>query len=155
MDNKVKWNCISIILRDWSDNKMINRKCSRCKEITGTLHGGKKLRKNFYVKTVCKRNCEWRNRIITSGARTNFVSFYKNIKNNECDLFNRIYFYGFSTGPFIHNLGFDEISISGSELGLISIVMLGSIFQSVLVFCGIWVFILLVETVIKIYEKMK
>ncbi|HDR5105461.1 DUF3980 domain-containing protein, partial [Bacillus cereus] len=24
-----------------------------------------------------------------------------------------------------------------------------------LVFCGIWVFILLVETVIKIYEKMK
>ena len=38
---------------------MINRKCSRCKEITGTLHGGKKLRKNFYVKTVCKRNCEW------------------------------------------------------------------------------------------------
>ncbi len=61
----------------------------------------------------------------------------------------------FSTGPFIHNLGFDEMSISGSELGLISIVMLGSIFQSVLVFCGIWVFILLVETVIKIYEKMK
>ena len=81
------------------------------------------------------------------------VSFYKNIKNNECDLFNRIYFMAFSTGPFIHNLGFDEISISGSELGLISIVMLGSIFQSVLVFCGIWVFILLVETVIKIYEK--
>ena len=39
------------------------------------------------------------------------------------------------------------------RLGLISIVMLGSIFQSVLVFCGIWVFILLVETVIKIYEK--
>lgn len=55
MDNKVKWNCISIILRDWSDNKMINRKCSHCKEITGALHGGKKLRKNFYVKTVCKK----------------------------------------------------------------------------------------------------
>ena len=107
------------------------------------------------MRTVCKRNCEWGNRIITSGRKTNFISFYKNIKNNECDLFNRINFNGFSTGPFIHNLGFDEISISGSELGLISIVMLGSIFQSVLVFCGIWVFILLVETVIKIYEKMK
>ncbi|EOP53747.1 hypothetical protein IKQ_02587 [Bacillus cereus VDM053] len=64
-------------------------------------------------------------------------------------------FMAFSTGPFIHNIGFDEMSISGSELGLISIVMLGSLFQSVLVFCGIWVFILLVETVIKIYEKMK
>ena len=60
----------------------------------------------------------------------------------------------FSTGPFIHNIGFDEMSISGPK-SLISIVMLGSIFQSVLVFCGIWVFILLVETVIKIYEKMK
>lgn len=47
MDNKVKWNCISIILRDWSDNKMINRKCSRCKEITGTLHGGKKIKEEF------------------------------------------------------------------------------------------------------------
>ena len=40
----------------------------------------------------------------------------------------------FSTYPFIHNIGFDEMSISGPELGLISIVMLGSIFQSVLVF---------------------
>ncbi|MED2902092.1 MULTISPECIES: hypothetical protein [Bacillus cereus group] len=26
---------------------MINRKCSRCKEITGTLHGGKKIRGEF------------------------------------------------------------------------------------------------------------
>ena len=76
---------------------MINRKCSRCKEITGTLHGGKKLRKNFYVRTVCKKELQAGNRIITSGARTNFVSFYKNIKNNECDLFNSIYFNGFST----------------------------------------------------------
>ena len=140
MDNKVKWNCISIILRDWSDNKMINRKCSRCKEITGTLHGGKKLRKNFYVKTVCKRNCEWGNRIITSGRKTNFISFYKNIK-----IMSVIYLIGsilmaFSTGPFIYNLGFDEISISGSELGLISIVMLGSIFQSVLVFCDMGIY---------------
>ncbi|MBG9480846.1 hypothetical protein ABE52_01190, partial [Bacillus thuringiensis] len=26
---------------------MINRKCSRCKEITGTLHGGKKIKEEF------------------------------------------------------------------------------------------------------------
>ena len=26
---------------------MINRKCTRCKEITGTLHGGKKIKEEF------------------------------------------------------------------------------------------------------------
>ncbi|MHC2835563.1 hypothetical protein [Bacillus sp. F9_6S_D1_P_5] len=26
---------------------MINRKCARCKEITGTLHGGKKINTEF------------------------------------------------------------------------------------------------------------
>lgn len=26
---------------------MINRKCSRCKEITGTIHGGKKINEEF------------------------------------------------------------------------------------------------------------
>lgn len=40
-------NGISIILIDWSGNNMINRKCSRCKEITGTLHGGKKIKEEF------------------------------------------------------------------------------------------------------------
>ena len=54
---------------------MINRKCSRCKEITGTMHGGKKLRKNFYVKTVCKKELRAGNRIITSGTRkTSYLS---------------------------------------------------------------------------------
>ena len=56
-------------------------------------------------------------------------------------------------GTLIHDPGFVELSFSGS--GAVGIIMLGSIFQSALVFCGIWVFILLVETVIKIYEKMK
>ncbi|MGQ0516732.1 DUF3980 domain-containing protein, partial [Bacillus sp. D-CC] len=26
---------------------MINRKCTRCKEITGALHGGKKIKEEF------------------------------------------------------------------------------------------------------------
>ncbi len=40
-------NCIKVILVDWSDIKMINRKCSRCKEIMGTIHGGKKIKEEF------------------------------------------------------------------------------------------------------------
>lgn len=59
----------------------------------------------------------------------------------------------FFAGSLIHDPGFAEISVTGS--GAVDVIMLGSIFQSVLVFSGIWVFILLVETVIKIYEKMK
>ena len=75
MDNKVKWNCISIILRDWSDNKMINRKCSRCKEITGTLHGGKKIKEEFLCEDCLQKELRVGNRIITSGRKqTSYLS---------------------------------------------------------------------------------
>ena len=130
---------------------MINRKCSRCKEITGTMHGGKKLRKNFYVKTVCKKELRAGNRIITSGTRKNLVSFYKDIKNNECYLFNSINYNCFFCWSIYTRSGLGGISFSIT--GTVGVMIIGSIFQSVLVFCGIWVFILLVETVIKIYEK--
>lgn len=69
---------------------MINRKCSRCKEITGTMHGGKKLRKNFYVKTVCKKELRAGKSNYHKWNKKNLVSFYKDIKNNECYLFNSI-----------------------------------------------------------------
>ncbi|MBE5105880.1 DUF3980 domain-containing protein [Bacillus thuringiensis] len=60
----------------------------------------------------------------------------------------------FSAESLIHNPGFGEMSFSG--LGaVVGVIILGSIFQSVLVCTVIWVFILLVETVIKIYKKMK
>ena len=59
---------------------MINRKCERCKEITGTLHGGKKLRKNFYVRTVCKKELRVEKSNYHKWKKTNFISFYKNIK---------------------------------------------------------------------------
>lgn len=99
-----------------------------------------------------KRNCEWGNRIITSGRKINFVSFYKNIKNNECYLIVSI-ITAFSAGALIQDPGLGGISFSIT--GAVGVMIIGSIFQSVLVFSGIWVFILLVETVIKIYEKMK
>ncbi|AEA16701.1 hypothetical protein CT43_CH3027 [Bacillus thuringiensis serovar chinensis CT-43] len=75
---------------------MINRKCSRCKEITGTLHGGKKIKEEFLCEDCLQKG-------IASGEielsqveekQTSYLSI-KNIKNNECDLFNRIYFNGF------------------------------------------------------------
>ncbi|PGZ06776.1 hypothetical protein COE30_20320 [Bacillus cereus] len=135
---------------------MINRKCSRCKEITGTLHGGKKIKEEFLCEDCLQKG-------IASGEielsqveeeQTSYLSI-KILK-----IMSVIYLIGsilmtFSAGPFISGPEFGEISMSGSELGLIGFVILGSIFQSVLIFCGIWVFILLVETVIKIHEKMK
>ncbi len=140
---------------DWSGNNMINRKCSRCKEITGTLHGGKKIKEEFLCEDCLQKG-------IASGEielsqveekQTSYLSI-KILK-----IMSVIYLIGsilmaFSAGSLIYDPGFGEVSISGSgAVGVIFII--GSIFQSVLVFCGIWVFILLVETVIKIYEKMK
>ncbi|HFJ9273697.1 DUF3980 domain-containing protein [Bacillus cereus] len=135
---------------------MINRKCSRCKEITGTLHGGKKIKEEFLCEDCLQKGIE-NGEIELSQVKQEKTSY---LSIRILKIMSVIYLIGsilmaFSTGPFIHNMGFNEMSILGSELGLISIVMLASIFQSVLVFCGIWVFILLVETVIKIYEKMK
>ncbi|WP_404490107.1 MULTISPECIES: DUF3980 domain-containing protein [unclassified Bacillus (in: firmicutes)] len=75
------------------------------------------------------------------------------MKNNECYLFNSIYYNCFSAGALIQDPGLGGISFSIT--GAVGVMIIGSIFQSVLVFSGIWVFILLVETVIKIYEKMK
>ena len=107
------------------------------------MYGGKKIKEEFLCEDCLqKRNCEWRNRIITSRRKQTSYLSIKILKIMSVIYLIDLFLMAFSTGPFIHNLGFDEISISGSELGLISIVMLGSIFQSVLVFCGIWVFIL-------------
>ncbi|EOP11343.1 MULTISPECIES: DUF3980 domain-containing protein [Bacillus] len=133
---------------------MINRKCSRCKEITGALHGGKKIKEEFLCEDCLQKG-------IASGEielsqveekQTSYLSI-KILK-----IMSVIYLIGsilmaFSAGSLIHDPGFGEVSISGS--GAVGVIIIGSIFQSVLVFCGIWVFILLVETVIKIYEKMK
>lgn len=149
-------NYIKIIIVDWSDNKMINRKCSRCKEITGTIHGGKKINEEFLCEDCLQKG-------IASGEielsqvekeQTSYLSI-KILK-----IMSVIYLIGsilmaFSAGSLIHDPGFGEVSFSGSGTGVVGIIILGSIFQSILVFCGIWVFILLVETVIKIYEKMK
>ena len=132
---------------------MINRKCSRCKEITGTMHGGKKLRKNFYVKTVCKKELRAGKSNYHKWNKKNLVSFYKDIKITSVIYLIVSIITAFSAGAFIQDPGLGGISFSIT--GTVGVMIIGSIFQSVLVFCGIWVFILLVETVIKIYEKMK
>ena len=103
------------------------------------------------MRTVCKKELKAGNRIITSGARTNFVSFYKNIKIMSVIYLIVSIITAISAGAFIQDPGFGGISFSIT--GAVGVMIIGSIFQSVLVFCGIWVFILLVETVIKIYEK--
>lgn len=120
------------------------------------MHGGKKIKEEFLCEDCLQKGIESGEIELSQveQEQTSYLSI-KILKIMSVIYLIASIFMAFSTGPFIHNMGFDEMSISGSELGLISIVMLGSIFQSVLVFCGIWVFILLVETVIKIYEKMK
>ncbi|CAH2463089.1 MULTISPECIES: DUF3980 domain-containing protein [Bacillus cereus group] len=133
---------------------MINRKCSRCKEITGTIHGGKKINEEFLCEDCLQKG-------IASGEielsqvekeQTSYLSI-KILKIMSVIYLISSVLMAVYAGTLIHDPGFVELSFSGS--GAVGIIMLGSIFQSALVFCGIWVFILLVETVIKIYEKMK
>ncbi|MGE7884854.1 DUF3980 domain-containing protein [Bacillus sp. NPDC094077] len=135
---------------------MINRKCSRCKEITGTLHGGKKINEEFLCEDCLQKG-------IASGEielsqvekeQTSYLSI-KILKIMSVIYLISSALMAVYAGTLIHDPGFVEISFSGSGAVAVGTIMLGSIFQSVLVFCGIWVFILLVETVIKIYEKMK
>ncbi|KFN02000.1 DUF3980 domain-containing protein [Bacillus clarus] len=131
---------------------MINRKCSRCKEITGTIHGGKKINEELLCEDCLQKG-------IASGEielsqvekeQTSYLSI-KILKIMSFIYLIASILMAFSAGSLIHDPGFAERSFSGS----VGVIILGSIFQSVLVFSGIWVFILLVETVIKIYEKMK
>ena len=129
---------------------MINRKCSRCKEITGTMHGGKKLRKNFYVKTVCKKELRAGNRIITSGTRKTSYLSIKILKITSVIYLIVSIITAFSAGAFIQIQGLVEYLFNNRYSwcydNWIHIPVCSCILR-------IWVFILLVETVIKIYEK--
>ncbi|MGE6401216.1 DUF3980 domain-containing protein [Bacillus cereus] len=133
---------------------MINRKCSRCKEITGTIHGGKKINEEFLCEDCLQKG-------IASGKielsqveekQTSYLSI-KILKIMSVIYLIVSIITAFSAGVLIQDPGLGGISFSIT--GAVGVMVIGSIFQSVLVFCGIWVFILLVETVIKIYEKMK
>ncbi|WP_459502654.1 DUF3980 domain-containing protein [Bacillus sp. C1] len=133
---------------------MINRKCSRCKEITGTVHGGKKVKDEFLCEECLQKGIE-------SGeinlSQVEEKTSYLSIKILK--ILSVIYLLAsigttFFSGSFIHNTpGLFEVSVAGS--GVVGIILIGSILQSLLIFCAIWVFIILVETVIKIYENMK
>ncbi|MGU3442350.1 DUF3980 domain-containing protein [Bacillus cereus] len=133
---------------------MINRKCTRCKEITGTMHGGKKIKEEFLCEDCLQKGIK-SGEIELSQVEQEQTS-YLSIKILK--IMSVIYLIvsiitAISAGAFIQDPGFGGISFSIT--GAVGVMIIGSIFQSVLVFCGIWVFILLVETVIKIYEKMK
>ncbi|MBJ7929115.1 MULTISPECIES: DUF3980 domain-containing protein [Bacillus cereus group] len=133
---------------------MINRKCSRCKEITGTIHGGKKIKEEFLCEDCLQKG-------IASGeielsqvekGQNSYLSI-KILKIMSVIYLIVSIITAFSAGGLIQDPGLGGITFSIT--GAVGVMIIGSIFQSVLVFCGIWVFILLVETVIKIYEKMK
>ncbi|HHT7152915.1 hypothetical protein BK718_07230 [Bacillus thuringiensis serovar andalousiensis] len=133
---------------------MINRKCSRCKEITGTMHGGKKIKEEFLCEDCLQKGIESGEIELSQveQEKTSYLSI-KILKITSVIYLIVSIITAFSAGAFIKDPGLGGISFSIT--GTVGVMIIGSIFQSVLVFCGIWVFILLVETVIKIYEKMK
>lgn len=126
-------NYIKIILGDWSDIKMINRKCSRCKEITGTIHGGKKIKEEFLCEDCLQKG-------IASGEielsqvekeQTSYLSI-KILKIMSVIYLIVSIITAFSAESLIQDPGFGGVSFSIS--GAIGIMILGSIFQSCLYF---------------------
>lgn len=91
---------------------MINRKCSRCKEITGALHGGKKIKEEFLCEDCLQKGIESGEIELSQveQEQTSYLSI-KILKIMSVIYLIASIFMAFSTGPFIHNLGFDEISI--------------------------------------------
>ncbi|PES73290.1 hypothetical protein CN507_01575 [Bacillus cereus] len=133
---------------------MINRKCSRCKEITGTIHGGKKINEEFLCEDCLQKGIAGGEIELSQveEEQTSYLSI-KILKIMSVIYLIVSIIIAFSAGALIQDPGLGGISFSIT--GAVGVMVIGSIFQSVLVFSGIWVFILLVETVIKIYEKMK
>jgi hypothetical protein len=114
---------------------MFLRKCSRCDEKCSTIHGGKNIAEEFLCENCVKKAIE-SGEIIPQEEKTYLsISVLKII----------------SIVHLLVSIGFQLYYSGQSEMG--SVFLLG-ISQSILTFCLIWVFIILVETVLKIYEKM-
>ncbi|WP_410982975.1 DUF3980 domain-containing protein [Bacillus cereus] len=133
---------------------MIKRKCSRCKEITGTMHGGKAIQDEFLCEDCLQKGVE-NGEFEMPQEKLSYLSIkilkVMSVIYLVVSILAPVYTASLINGP---SHGF-QTSISVEESGAVGFIVLGSIFQSILIFCAIWVFIVLVETVIKIYEKMK
>ncbi|MDZ5609221.1 DUF3980 domain-containing protein [Bacillus pseudomycoides] len=133
---------------------MFNRKCSRCKGITGTVHGGKTIQNEFLCEDCLQKGVE-NGEFELPQEKSSYFSIkilkVMSVIYLVVSIFASVYTVSLINGP---SNGFQtSISVEGS--GAAGFIVLGAIFQSILIFCAIWVFIVLVETVIKIYEKMK
>lgn len=134
---------------------MINRKCSRCKEITGTMHGGKAIQDEFLCEDCLQKGIE-NGEFEMPQEKPSYLSIkilkVMSVIYLVVSILASAYTASLINGP---SHGFQtSITVEGAG-ATTSFIVLGAIFQSILIFCVIWVFIILVETVIKIYEKMK
>jgi hypothetical protein len=132
---------------------MYVRKCSRCEEKTSTMYGGKKIGEEFLCEK-CVKKAEEAGEIEPSSQvdePTNYLSI-KILKVVSIIYFILSIIVPLYTWASITN-GIDpgEIPIANS----MGTAFLLSLVQSTLIFCAIWAFIILVETVLKIYHKMK
>ncbi|PFK47660.1 hypothetical protein COI93_00770 [Bacillus cereus] len=134
---------------------MINRKCSRCKEITGSVHGGKKVQDEFLCEDCLQKGID-NGEFEMPKEEPSYLSIkilkVMSVIYLVVSILASVFTVSLINGP---SNGF-QTSITVEGVGAATgFIALGAIFQSVLIFCTIWVFIILVETVIKIYEKMK
>lgn len=132
---------------------MFNRKCSRCREITGPVHGGKKVNEEFLCEDCLQKAKDAGEVPIEEETSYTAIKVLKvmNVIYLVVSIFSSLFVSSFLS---MQSGSFEMSTTHVSSFGL-GFVTFGSVFQSVLIFCVILVFIILVETVIKIYEKVK
>ncbi|PDY47256.1 DUF3980 domain-containing protein [Bacillus pseudomycoides] len=116
---------------------MFNRKCSRCKEITGTVHGGKKIQNEFLCED-CLQKGVGNGEFEIPKEEPSYLSVkilkVMSVIYLVVSIFSSVYTVSLISGL---SHGFQtSISVEGS--GAAGFIVLGAIFQSILIFCVIW-----------------
>ncbi|GGE68455.1 DUF3980 domain-containing protein [Priestia taiwanensis] len=138
---------------------MYVRKCSRCQEKTSTVYGGKKFGEEFLCEECIKKAVEAGEIELPSESdeppKYTIIKVLKVVNVLYLVVSLLVQLSIFSTfSSMAHDVP-PEMGMSVSVNGVMGGVSVLALIQTILIFSVVWVFILLVETVVKIYHKMK
>lgn len=128
---------------------MLNKNCSRCNKFTSILENGKQINEEF----LCY---DCLNKAIENKEVEKPNNHFQHQLLSILSLLNKLYLIGsilvtIFTGSIINSNSFGSNVQVTAPVG---IAIIGAIFQSVFIFFIVKAFILLIETVLKIYKKL-
>jgi len=128
---------------------MLNKNCSRCDKFTSVLENGRQFNDEF----LCY---DCLNIAIENKEVEKPNNHFQHPLLSTLSLLNKLYLIGtilitIFTGSMINS---SSIGANVQVSGPVGIAIIGAIFQSVFIYFIIKAFILLIETVLKIYKKL-